>query len=234
MNENQENNEVVISEDATIEEGVIVAEGVEVETEEPECVDSADPELEVVSTDVSSDAEVSDSTDTEQPTVEQNPTVSVEYVATLFEQMIEKFDKKIAADEHKNLLFDKMYSELDSYKKDIYAKMLKPFIMETILLIEDTARFIDKMDTYDSEKITKYIKGIPDDLINLLEMNDVELYEEDSDVVNHRSQRVVKQVETDNIELDNKIESSLRKGYRWNGVIIRPEAIQVYKYKEQK
>ena len=45
------------------------------------------------------------------------------------ELLQKKFDGKIAEDEHKAQLFDKMYNELQSYKTDLYAKILKPFIL---------------------------------------------------------------------------------------------------------
>lgn len=144
----------------------------------------------------------------------------------------EKFDKKIAEDTHKNTLFDKMYEELASYKKDLYAKLVGPFINETISLLDDYERLIERIDTVDHDKLKKYVIGIPDDLESILDNNGVERYSDDTEKFNPKTQRVIKTIPTGNIELENVIAERTRKGYRWNGVMLKPEMVKIYKYKE--
>ncbi len=144
-----------------------------------------------------------------------------------------KFDSKIAEDEHKAKLFDKMYNELQSYKTDLYAKILKPFILSTITLLDDTNTFIGKLGENESALAEKYLRTMPDDLIDILESNGVVLYEDDVDKFNPRTQRVVKQVPTDNPNLDNFIVKRIRKGYNWNGVNLKPELVWIYKFKQE-
>jgi len=144
----------------------------------------------------------------------------------------EKFDKKIAEDTHKNALFDKMYDELASYKKDLYAKLLGPFINETISLIDDYERLVERIDTVDHEKLIKYIKGIPEDLEGILDINGVERYSDDTEKFNPKTQRVIKTIPTGDKDADNVIFERVRKGYRWNGVMLKPEMVKIFKYKE--
>ena len=59
------------------------------------------------------------------------------------------------------------------------------------------------------------------------------LYEDDVDKFNPRTQRVVKQVPTDNPDLDNFIVKRIRKGYSWNGVNLKPELVWIYKFKQE-
>ena len=143
-----------------------------------------------------------------------------------------KFEKKIHEDTHKNELFDKMYNELQGYKTDLYAKILKPFILSTIILIDDTNSFIGKLGENESALAEKYLRTMPDDLIDILESNGVVLYEDDVDKFNPRTQRVVKQVPTDNPDFDNLIVKRVRKGYSWNGVNLKPELVWIYKFKQ--
>lgn len=147
------------------------------------------------------------------------------------ELLQKKFDEKIAEDEHKAHLFDKMYNELQSYKTDLYAKILKPFILSTITLLDDTNTFIGKLGENESALAEKYLRTMPDDLIDILESNGVVLYEDDVDKFDPRNQRVVKQVPTDNPDLDNLIVKRIRKGYSWNGVNLKPELVWIYKFK---
>ena len=149
------------------------------------------------------------------------------------ELLQKKFDGKIAEDEHKAQLFDKMYNELQSYKTDLYAKILKPFILSTITLLDDTNTFIGKLGENESALAEKYLRTMPDDLIDILESNGVVLYEDDVDKFNPRTQRVVKQEPTDNPDLDNFIVKRIRKGYSWNGVNLKPELVWIYKFKQE-
>lgn len=149
------------------------------------------------------------------------------------ESLQKKFDGKIAEDEHKAQLFDKMYNELQSYKTDLYAKILKPFILSTITLLDDTNTFIGKLGENESALAEKYLRTMPDDLIDILESNGVVLYEDDVDKFNPRTQRVVKQVPTDNPDLDNFIVKRIRKGYSWNGVNLKPELVWIYKFQQE-
>lgn len=149
------------------------------------------------------------------------------------ELLHKKFDGKIADDEHKAQLFDKMYNELQSYKTDLYAKILKPFILSSITLLDDTNTFIGKLGENESALAEKYLRTIPDDLIDILESNGVVLYEDDVDKFNPRTQRIVKQVPTDNPDLDNFIVKRIRKGYSWNGVNLKPELVWIYKFKQE-
>lgn len=207
--------------------------------------------IETVSSEESAESEnVVDSEPVDKsPTIEeeeQQPMESInpnDLVNTLLERidclsqqnelLQKKFDGKIAEDEHKAQLFDKMYNELQSYKTDLYAKIIKPFILSTITLLDDTNTFIGKLGENESALAEKYLRTMPDDLIDILESNGVVLYEDDVDKFNPRTQRVVKQVPTDNPDLDNFIVKRIRKGYSWNGVNLKPELVWIYKFKQE-
>ena len=142
-----------------------------------------------------------------------------------------KFEQKIAVDAHKNELFDKMYAELSVYKKDIYAKLLLPFINETVLLIEDYKRLLSRIDeNTPSNKILDYLSNVPNDLEELLENNGVECFNDESEHFNPKTQRALGVVKTEETAQDNTIAERVRKGYWWQGKIIRPEGVKVYKY----
>ena len=176
------------------------------------------------------DHRIVDSLDPEnlQPTLEEvGPTLAD--IVTLIEGLQKKFDEKIAVDEHKNGLFDKLYKERDEYKNDLYGKLLKPFITGCIEIINDLRMYISKMDTYDVERSLNYLKTLPDDIVELLENNGVELYSEERDVFNPRTQRAKKIVPTEDATLNNTIAERLEKGYSWNGVVLRPEIVAVFR-----
>ena len=149
--------------------------------------------------------------------------------------LMEKFDARLANDAGKDALFDKMYAEMAKYKTDIYAKLLKPLILSVSSMLDEANAFIERARTEepDPAKMKKYISNIALDLEEMLEVNGVEIYAEETQVFNPSTQRVVGQVPVDDAALDNHIADRRRKGYRWNGVILRPEMVTIYKFKNQ-
>lgn len=213
------------------------------ELEEPLYTLASDSEIEEIQKMVESEpaplpdastpeADSAETEETEQPVSAVIP-ASVEDLAGIKDKLDELtriFERKIENDTHKAALFDKMYDELQSYKADIYAKILKPFVLSTITLIDDTNAFLGKLEENDSRKAEKYLRGIPDDLLDILELNGVETYEEEGETFNPRTQKAMKSVVTDNPDLNKHIAKRLRPGYRWNGSILKPELVQIYKY----
>lgn len=198
------------AESASIVEGEPITEE-SAEAQEPEIIESME------------EKSLNSSSDEDMP--------SLADIVALIEDLQSKFDEKIAVDEHKNKLFDKLYKERDEYKNDLYGKLLKPFIIGCIEIINDLKMYISKMDNYDVERSLNYLKTLPDDMVELLENNGVELYSEEGDTFNPKTQRAKKIVSTEDEALNNTIAERMEKGYSWNGVVLRPEMVAVYRTK---
>jgi molecular chaperone GrpE (heat shock protein) len=158
------------------------------------------------------------------------PVANLSAIEAQLKELNARFEQKISTDAHKAALFDKMYEELQSYKTDLYAKILKPFVLATITLIDDTNRFLSKLEENDSRKAEKYLRNIPDDLKDILDLNGVEQYESDGDVFNPRTQKAINTISTDDPALEKHIARRLRPGYRWNGSILKSEVVSIYKF----
>ncbi len=202
--------------------------------EEPETLTSTDEIIEENSedslqTNCSSETENCDS-DTRINSLEKKIDSLTEAVETLSAGLNENFKYATQKEE----LFDRMYSEMAKYKDDLYAKLLKPFILETITILEDYRRTLERLDTLTQEQLHKAIKNIPSDLEDLLENNgvDVLISEGENPLFDRKLHQVIRTVETDNPELDGKIAKKLRPGYAWNGTILRQEKVELYKLKK--
>ncbi len=163
--------------------------------------------------------------------VQEDPQPGIRDILEAIGRLESKFDRKIAVDEHKNGLFDKLYKERDEYKNDLYAKLLKPFVTGTIAIINDLRSYVSKMENYDTERSLEYLRTLPDDIAEMLEDNGVEIFAEESDVFNPRTQRARRTVITEDPDMDNRIAERISKGYRWNGAVLQPEMVAVYKVK---
>ncbi len=212
-----------VAEPATQEEDAPVAEEPVVEES---IVDTPVPEADAVP---APEENVPTPEETVSPQEENG--LTLEDIANLIENLQKKFDEKIAVDEHKNGLFDKLYKERDEYKNDLHGKLLKPFITGCLDIINDLKNYISKMETYDVDRSLNYLKTLPEDLVELLENNGVELYAEEGETFNPRTQRAKKIVPTEDPALNNTIAQRIEKGYSWNGVVLRPEMVAVYRAK---
>lgn len=158
----------------------------------------------------------------------------VDSLTATIEMLSSGLEENFARATQKAELFDRMYSEMAKYKDDLYAKLLKPFILETVVILEDYRRSLERLDTLTLDQIRKVLKNIPADLEELLENNgvDVLISEGENPLFDRKLHQVVRIVETDNPELDGKIAKKLRPGYAWNGTILRQEKVELYKLKK--
>lgn len=145
------------------------------------------------------------------------------------------FRERIAYDEHKNALFDKLYEDKKRYENDMIASITDPFIMEIIQVIEELREQIEKIPGQVSqenyEKLAKRIRAIPQRLEDVLYEHDVEPYEvsgEDPDV---KQQKIIGTVETEDKEMAGKVARRLSCGYKKGNRVIKSERIMVYKEK---
>ena len=185
--------------------------------------------------DGSDQSDLSDRSDTADEPAPAPASADLSEIVRMLEALNAKFDDRIAYDKHKDELFDKMYAELATYKNDLYAKIMKPFVTAAISLLDDTNTFITRLENNptesDPDKMRKFINNLPLDLEDILENNGVELYTDPTEVFDPRTQRAVR-TEPTAVEADDKrIIARVRQGYRWNGSIVRPEMVVISKYK---
>ena len=138
-------------------------------------------------------------------------------------------EKRISEAAVRNELFDKLYADMEKYRNDIYAKLLKPFVLEAISILEDYRKVVGRIDTLTPEQLAKYLRNIPEDIVTLLENNGVDLYTEKDDAFNRRTQQIIKTIPTDDPALDGKVATRVKPGYEWNGTLLRQEKVEIYK-----
>lgn len=184
----------------------------------------------------------------EKPVIDEKPAEKPQETNTviqddrLYDKLcdLEKlFKERIAYDEHKNELFDKLYEDKKRYENDIVASVTDPIILEIIRVIEEIRAQIAKIpyeanqENYD--KLVKRLKDIPQRLEDVLYECDVEPYEVAGDEPDTKQQKIVQAVETKDPELAGKIAARLTCGYKKGNRVIKSERINVYKStKEEK
>lgn len=157
---------------------------------------------------------------------------------TLLEQVSalnKKFDQKIKTDMHKAEMFDNMHKELIQYKNGLITQIINNILIDIIQIIDINDKNISLFENQDCseenyEKIIRILKGISEDLTDVLYRQSVEPYTLDE--IDVKRQKILQVIPTNDISLDRTIAKKIVPGYEKDGKIIRPERISIYKYKE--
>lgn len=149
------------------------------------------------------------------------------------------FNQKIANDEYKNQLFNKMHAELVKYQQGSVNKMVDDMAMDVILLSDNTKQTINKYRDREpsGENYTKLLnqfQGIADELEDILFRQGIEPYTVEDDEFDPKKQRVIGKVTTDQEKLNNKVASKGAIGYeKDSGQVLRRENVKIYKYQSE-
>lgn len=147
----------------------------------------------------------------------------------------QKFDDKIAEDEYKNGLFDNMHRELVLYQNGALDKVVDTVALDIIQLVDTTkghARvYEDKEPTEENYgKLLRIVKGIAEDLEDILYRQNIESYNVPGDEVDVRRQKIIQTVPTDDKSNDNLVALRVADGYEKGDKVLRPERIKIFKY----
>lgn len=148
-----------------------------------------------------------------------------------------KFDTKIMHSNHEEKIVDQMHRELQKYKDDLYAQLVRPILVDVIevrdSILRMSAVYLAKPEGETSIP-NKSFSDYAYDLQEILEKNRVELYKsKNGDDFVPIKQRVVKKVVTHDETLHGKVAETLSNGYSYDGKTISPEKITVYSYEEE-
>ncbi len=147
----------------------------------------------------------------------------------------ECFDEKIAQDAHKNGLFDDMHRELVRYQNGVVDKIVETLALDIIQLVDSTkghVRVYEKKEATEDnyKRLLRIVKGIAEDLEDILYRQSIESYRVPGHEVDVRKQKIIQVVETEEQSKDNLIAARMADGYEKDGKVIRPERIKIFKY----
>lgn len=145
------------------------------------------------------------------------------------------FDDKIAEDTHKNGLFDNMHHELVRYQNGALDKIVDTIALDIIQLVDTTkghVRVYNKKEPTEEnyKKLLRIVKGIAEDLEDILYRQNIESYRVPGHEVDTRRQKIIQTVPTDDKSKDNLIAVRAADGYEKGDKVLRPERIKIFKY----
>ena len=145
------------------------------------------------------------------------------------------FRAKLKYDDHKQKIIDQLHKELQEYRNDLIRNLLRPVLMDVILLADDQRKLLANYNNKAPEalepaKLLKLMNDIPDALDDLLYGQGVEIFSNDEPAFDPKCQKALQKVETHDPELNRTVARSIRPGYRWDGHLLRHEIVAVYVY----
>ena len=147
----------------------------------------------------------------------------------------QSFDDKIAEDTHKNGLFDNMHRELIRYQNGALEKIVDTVALDIIQLVDTTkghVRVYEKKEANEEnyKKLLRIVKGIAEDLEDILYRQNIESYRVPGHEVDVRRQKIIQTVPTDDKSKDNLVAVRAADGYEKGDKVLRPERIKIFKY----
>lgn len=241
--EESENKEETVS--ATEETNDEVVEEVATEAESGEKTTETDEKVnqdEVVSSDAESEEgkEANDDTPVEETEVQPDKLDKVlqsqQHLLERLEALDALFNARIMYTDHEEKIVDQMHKELQKYKEDMYAQLVRPILLDVIevrdSIMRMAAAYLAKPEG-EQNIPNKTFSDYAYDLQDILEKNSVEIYRSKSgDDFTPIKQRVIKKVATSDEALHGKVAESLSCGYSYNGRTISAEKITVYFYEK--
>ncbi len=159
---------------------------------------------------------------------------SNESIIKELKRLNKQFSSKLKYDEQKDRTIEQLHSELQKYKQDLYKKMLLPMVNDLIHFIEREERDINFLATNppSSEKLLERFFDLFDDMRDILYNQGIDPYKEIDDIFNPKRQKILKKIETGDLEKDKKVANHKTWGYEWEGKIIKAEGVDLYIYKD--
>jgi molecular chaperone GrpE (heat shock protein) len=142
------------------------------------------------------------------------------------------FTQKIQHTAHEEQIVDQMHAELQKYKSDMYAQLVKPVLQDVISIrdsIINNGRQYEEQQSVPLDILTSYLGDIQE----ILDKNNISVYRSESgDTFSPGRQRALKKVKTSAEELQGKVAESMGDGYEYLGKTILPERVSVYVYEK--
>lgn len=152
---------------------------------------------------------------------------------TAMQELRQDFDTKIKYDETKERQLDTLHKELRAYREGLHFKILRPLFIDLIAIHDDLDKLIEGLSSTENEQILARmidnLRSFQETVEDILVRNGVELYRLDGDTYVPNKQRALQVVNTGDPAQDKLIARRLRKGFEYDGRVLRPELVTLFR-----
>jgi molecular chaperone GrpE len=142
------------------------------------------------------------------------------------------FDNKVKYDESKERLIDSLHMELQTYREGLHFKILHPVFMDLISMHDDLGKLLEDVLSKENEvsrQMLRNLESFQESIEEILRRNGVEAFSVEETTFVSGKQRVLRVVVTSDLALDKRVARRVRKGFEYDGRVLRPEIVEVYR-----
>ena len=150
-------------------------------------------------------------------------TAPAEDILSILQELRTAFDDKIKYDASRERLIERLHAEVQEYKEDLFLKILKSMALDLVTLHDTLGKW-----TATDGAASVSLADIQGDVEDVLDRNGFESFVVAEETFDPRRQRALRKVPTGDAALDKRIAERLRKGFSYQGKVIRPECVAVY------
>ncbi|HPT82992.1 MAG TPA: nucleotide exchange factor GrpE [Limnochordia bacterium] len=146
----------------------------------------------------------------------------------------ELFAEKMRYDEQKERAFDELYNELSMYKNNFVEQSLLGVYKDIILLYDNVTRSLQEMTREEQAgtDLAEFAEFVLTEIVEILYRRGIELIDS-SEYFDASIQRAVAVEYVSEPGLDNKVLRVVRRGFRSELRVIRPEEVVVARYRAE-
>ena len=153
---------------------------------------------------------------------------SLQPLLTEMYMLRQDFDTKVKYDESKERLIESLHRELQVYRDGLHFRVLRPVFTDLISLHDDIGKVLDTLS--DSAESVQRLRMFQETVEEILHRQGVELFTLAEELFLPSKQRNQRVIPTSDIAQDRHIARRIRKGFEYEGKLLRPEIVETYKY----
>lgn len=149
-----------------------------------------------------------------------------------FSSLLQVITNRLSYDRTKEVVFDRLYKEMEELKQDQELRKMRPLYIDLILLIDRMNNiYNDKLEAGEKNpELISTLQTLSHEVLEILYRRGVELIVAPSNRFDPKIQQVVEVIPTKNRAEDNLVVHMVRHGFKYKDVVLRPEEVVIKKY----
>lgn len=156
---------------------------------------------------------------------------------SLLYEIKEVIQGRLEYDAVKEKAIDKLNDELKFYRDNFVFQSQKGMFIDLMLLYDSLERilsFLASNEVFSKEKLAEMLEMFKEEFLEVLYRKDIAPFDEHPEYLDFKLHKTIKTVTTDEETENNKVDKIVKRGFRWNDKILRPEEVIIKKYSKEK
>jgi molecular chaperone GrpE len=163
-----------------------------------------------------------------------NPPASTQQVLAEILALRQDFETKLLYDATKERQVEALHRELQAHKQGIQSSLLRPIFHDLIAMHDDLGKHIEHAASSDPSgaagSVAQNLASFQQTVEETLRRNGVETFTLPGSVFNGERQRSLQTIDTADPTLDRQVARRIRKGFEYEGRVLRPELVATYRH----